>query len=363
MAEFLTRSTNLKAFHPHGTHRSLEGGIYFMKSIKLFGFLFVLSLLSAPVRAETTLLNVSYDVAREFYKEFNAAFAKYWEGKNGAKVVINQSHGGSTKQARAVIDGLEADVVTMNQVSDIDAIAKIGKQIDSNWRSEFPNNSSPYVSTIVFVVRKGNPKNIKDWSDLVRDGVSVIIPNPKTSGNGRFSYLAAWAYALEQNKGDDSKAREFVTKLFKNVPVLDTGGRGATTTFAQRGIGDVLLTFESEVNLISKDIEGVQVQAVYPPASVEAEAPVAIVDKIVDKKKTREVAKAYLDYLYTPEGQALIAKHYFRPRSAKALAKNAASFPAIRLVNLEQIFGSWDDIQKKHFTDGGAFDQIYSNKL
>ena len=302
---------------------------------------------------------MSYDVTREFYNEYNPLFVKYWQGKTGEIVAINQSHGGSSKQARAVIDGLDADVVTMNQQTDIDSLADRGGLVDKNWRTHFPDNSSPYHSTIVFLVRKGNPKHIRDWDDLIRADVSPIIPNPKTSGNGRYSYLGAWGYAKEKLGGDD-KAREFVGKLFKRVPILDTGGRGATTTFVERGIGDVLLTFENEVYLIAKKINPKDFDVVVPSVSIEADAPVAVVDKVVDKKGTRKQADAYLQYLWSEEAQRLIAKHYFRPVSAEALQNSQADFPHLKLLTVEQIAGDWANAQKKHFNDGGIFDQIYS---
>jgi len=308
--------------------------------------------------AEQTLLNVSYDVTREFYKEFNPAFAAHWARTTGEKLTLNQSHGGSSKQVRSVIDGLQADVVTMNGVPDVDQLAKNGL-IPADWAGRLPNESVPYTSTILFIVRKGNPKGIKDWSDLVKDGVSVIIPNPKTSGNGRYSYLGAWIYALRQSGGNEAAARDFVKKLFANVPVLDTGGRGATTTFAQRGIGDVLLTFENEVALIVKELGPDAVEAVVPPSSILAENPVVWVDKVVKKRGTEKQAKAYLDYLYSPEAQELAAKYYFRPLDASAAAKFPGRFPAISLFSVPETFGSWEVAQKTHFGEGGVFDQIY----
>ncbi len=306
-----------------------------------------------------TLLNVSYDVTREFYNEYNPLFIKYWQGKSGETVAINQSHGGSSKQARAVIDGLDADVVTMNQQTDIDSLAEKGGLVEKNWRTHFPDNSSPYRSTIVFLVRKGNPKHIRDWDDLIRSDVSPIIPNPKTSGNGRYSYLGAWGYAKDKFGADD-KAREFVGKLFKRVPILDTGGRGATTTFVERGIGDVLLTFENEVYLIAKKINPNDFDVVIPSISIEADAPVAVVDKVVDKKGTRKQAEAYLQYLWSDDAQKLIAKHYFRPVSQAVLRESNAVFPHLKLLTIEQVAGDWASAQKKHFNDGGIFDQIYS---
>lgn len=318
-------------------------------------------LVVAGVRAETTLLNVSYDVTREFYKEFNPAFAAHWKKTSGETLKINQSHGGSSKQVRAVVDGLSADVVTMNGVPDVDQLAKVGL-IPANWASRLPNQSVPYTSTILFIVRKGNPHKIKDWSDLARDGVSVVIPNPKTSGNGRYSYLAAWIYALKQPGGNEAKAREFVARIFANVPVLDTGGRGASTTFAQRAIGDVLLTFENEVALTLKELGADNVEAVVPSASILAENPIVWVDKVVAKKGTAAVAKAYLEYLYSPDAQELAAKYYFRPTDRAILAKYADRFPDIPLYSVPDVLGSWEHVQKTHFGDGGLFDQIYTKK-
>jgi sulfate transport system substrate-binding protein len=328
-------------------------------------FVFCLSLaatLSVPaVRAETTLLNASYDVTREFYKEFNPTFIAHWKEATGETIAINQSHGGSSKQVRSVIDGLQADVVTMNGVPDIDQLAKVNL-IPANWATRLPNESVPYTSTILFIVRKGNPKGIKDWSDLVKPGVSVVIPNPKTSGNGRYSYLAAWGYALRQPGGNEAKAQEFVKKLFANVPVLDTGGRGATTTFGQRGIGDVLLTFENEVALAIKELGPNAVEGVVPSTSVLAENPVVWVDKVVNKKGTAKVAKAYLEYLYSPAGQELAAKYNFRPTDAAVLAKYSERFPSLTLFSVPEVFGGWANAQKIHFSDGGIFDQIYATK-
>jgi len=316
------------------------------------------ALLALPSWAdEATLLNASYDVTREFYNEYNPLFIKYWQGKSGETITVNQSHGGSTKQARAVIDGLEADVVTMNQPTDIDALAEKAL-VDKNWRKHFENNSSPYHSTIVFLVRKGNPKHIKDWDDLVKGDVAPVIPNPKTSGNGRYSYLGAWGYA-DAKYHSPEKAQEFVGKLFKRVPVLDTGGRAATTTFVERGIGDVLLTFENEVYLIAKQLNPNDFDVVVPSVSIDADAPVAVVDKVVDKRVTRQMAEAYLQYLWSDEAQRLIAKHYFRPSVEKILKENRTSFPALKLLKVEQVAGDWADVQKKHFSDGGVFDQIY----
>lgn len=321
----------------------------------------VAALGTSSTRADTILLNVSYDVTREFYKEYNQAFVSHWKETTGEDLTVNQSHGGSSKQVRAVIDGLAADVVTMNGVPDVDQLAKVNL-IPTNWATRLPNESVPYTSTILFIVRKGNPKGIKDWADLVKPGVSVVIPNPKTSGNGRYSYLAAWGYALRQPGGDEAKAREFVKKLFANVPVLDAGGRGATTTFSQRGIGDVLLTFENEVVLAVKELGPNAVEAVVPSTSVLAENPVVWVDKVVNKKGTTKVAKAYLEYLYSPTGQKLAAKYNFRPTDVALLAKYGDQFPAIKLFSVPEVFGSWASAQKTHFSDGGTFDQIYATK-
>ena len=316
-----------------------------------------LGLAASSVQADTTLLNVSYDVTREFYKDYNAAFIRHWKQQSGETLTVNQSHGGSSKQARSVADGLEADVITMNQANDIDILATHGKLIPADWAKRLPNNSAPYTSTIVFLVRRGNPRAIKDWDDLVKPGVSVVIPNPKTSGNGRYSYLAAWGYVTKKG-GTEQKAREFVTKLFANVPVFDGGGRAATTTFAQRNIGDALLTFESEVQLIQKEFADSQVEVVYPSQSILAEAPVSIVDKVVDKRGTRKQAQAYLDYLYSDEGQEIAAKHHFRPRSEKVLNRYAASFKPLHLFTVDEVFGGWTRLQKVHFDDGGIYDQI-----
>jgi sulfate transport system substrate-binding protein len=327
-------------------------------------FLLALALVAGAgiAAADTTLLNVSYDVAREFYKDYNSAFAAHWKATTGETVAIQQSHGGSSKQARAVIDGLQADVITMNQETDIDILHERGNLIPRDWATRLPDHSAPTTSTIVFIVRKGNPKGIHDWSDLVKPGVEVIIPNPKTSGNGRYSYLAAWGYALRQPDGNEARAREFVAQLFAHVPVLDTGGRGAMTTFAQRGIGDVLLTFENEVALTLREIGADKIEEVVPTASILAENPVAWVDAVVAKKGTEKVARAYLEYLYSEEGQELAAKHYFRPRSAAVLARYADRFPAIRLYSVPEVFGSWANAQKTHFSDGGVFDQIYAKQ-
>ena len=305
-----------------------------------------------------TLLNVSYDPTRELYQDLNAAFAKHWQAKTGQAVTVQQSHGGSGKQARSVIDGLDADVVTLALAYDVDAIAQQGL-INAGWQKRLPNNSSPYTSTIVFLVRKGNPKGIRDWKDLVRPGVSVITPNPKTSGAARWSYLAAWAYALRQPGGNETKAREMMAALFRNVPVLDSGARGATSTFVQRQIGDVLLAWENEAFLAVEELGKDKLEMVIPSMSILAEPPVAVVDQVVDRKKTRAVAQAYLEYLYTPEGQEIAAKHYYRPRLEAVAKKYAGRFPKINLVTIDEVFGGWAKAQKTHFDDGGTFDQIY----
>ena len=312
--------------------------------------------------AEVKLLNVSYDVTREFYQDYNAAFAKYWLEKTGDVVTVSQSQGGSSKQARSVIDGLEADVVTMNQAPDIDALYSIGGLIPSNWSARRPGKSVPYNSTILFVVRKGNPKRIQTWDDLVRPGISVIIPNPKTSGNGHYSYLAGWGYALKNSAGDEAPARAFVAKLFGNVPVLDTGGRGATITFAECGIGDVLLTFENEAALIQKQFAADQFEIIVPPVSILAENPVAWVDKVVKKHGTQAVARACLEYLYSDVGQDLAARHDFRPQNPAILARYAGRFKPLDLFTVDEVAGGWAKAQRTHFADCGIFDQLYRNK-
>jgi sulfate/thiosulfate-binding protein len=307
---------------------------------------------------DVTLLNVSYDPTRELYREFNAAFAKYWAGKSGGqRVTIKQSHGGSGGQARGVIDGLEGDVVTLALAYDVDAIAKAGL-IQPGWSTKLAENSAPYTSTIVFLVRKGNPRGIRDWSDLIKPGIQVITPNPKTSGGARWNYLAAWHYAKTQGEGDDAKAKEFVTALFKNVPVLDSGARGSTTTFMERGIGDVLLTWENEAYLALAEAKD-QVELVAPPTSILAEPSVAVVDTVVDRRGTRDVARAYLEYLYSAEGQEIAAKHHYRPRDKAVAARHADAFATVKLFAIDEAFGGWDNAQKAHFADGGTFDQIY----
>jgi sulfate/thiosulfate-binding protein len=314
---------------------------------------------ATTAHAETKLLNVSYDPTRELYKAYNPLFAKYWKAQTGEEVTIATSNGGSGKQARAVIDGLEADIVTLALAYDIDAIADKSGLIEKNWQSRLEHNSSPYTSTIVFLVRKGNPKGIKDWNDLIKEGVEVITPNPKTSGGARWNYLAAWAYALRQPGGNDDSARKFVGELFKHVPVLDTGARGATTTFVQRGIGDVLLAWENEAFLALKELGPDQFEIVVPSLSILAEPPVAVVDKIVDKHGTRKVAEAYLKYLYSPEAQELVAQNFYRPTDPTVAAKHKADFPDLPLVTIDE-FGGWAKAQATHFADGGVFDQIYA---
>jgi sulfate/thiosulfate transport system substrate-binding protein len=317
---------------------------------------------SAPISAtakDISLLNVSYDPTRELYQDFNEAFSKYWLVKTGDKVTVKASHGGSGKQARAIIDGLDADVATLALAYDIDQLQEKGKLIPKDWQKRLPHNSSPYTSTIVLLVRKGNPKNIKDWDDLVRPGVSVITPNPKTSGGARWNYLAAWAYAQKHDGGDEAKTKEFVGKLFKNVPVLDTGARGSTTTFVERGIGDVLLAWENEAFLAQKELGVGKFEIVVPSLSILAEPPVTVVDKFTKKHGTEAVSKAYLEYLYTEEGQEIAAKNYYRPTLASVAKKYESQFPKVNFVKIDDDFGGWQVAQKKHFSDGGTFDQIY----
>ena len=317
-----------------------------------------------PVAAQAkdvTLLNVSYDPTRELYQEYNKAFAKYWKAKTGDDVTVKASHGGSGKQARSVIDGLEADVVTLALAYDIDEVASVGKLLPADWQKRLKHNSSPYTSTIVFLVRKGNPKGIKDWNDLVKPGVQVITPNPKTSGGARWNYLAAWGYELKKTKSE-AKAKEFVGKLFANVPVLDSGARGSTTTFVERGIGDVLLAWENEALLAIKELGPDKFDIIAPPLSILAEPPVALVDKVVDKRGTRKEAQAYLDYLYSPEGQDIAGQNYYRPTDPAAAAKYAKQFPKLSLFKIDEVFGGWAKAQKTHFADGGVFDQIYVKK-
>ena len=308
------------------------------------------------------LLNVSYDPTRELYQDFNAAFIKHWKSEGGEDLTIKQSHGGSGKQARAVIDGLDADVVTLALAGDVDQLASKGNLIPADWQKRLPQNSAPYTSTIVFLVRKGNPKNIKDWADLGKDGVEVVTPNPKTSGGARWNYLAAWGYALKQDGGNDEKAKDLVTRIYKNTKVLDSGARGSTTTFIERGIGDVLIAWENEAYLSVKELGPDKFDIVTPSISILAEPSVAVVDKNVDKKGTRKVAEAYLNYLYSPEGQDIAGKHYYRPRDEKAAEKYKAQFTPVKLFTIDEVFGGWTKATEIHFKDGGVFDQIYSSK-
>jgi sulfate transport system substrate-binding protein len=331
-----------------------------MRTILTLSLLFGLAFPAAVQAKDVTLLNVSYDPTRELYQAINPAFAAQWKAKTGDDVKINQSHGGSGKQARAVIDGLEADVVTLALAYDIDALVENGNLLGKDWQKRFERNSSPYTSTIVFVVRKGNPKGLKDWDDLVKPDVKVITPNPKTSGGARWNYLAAWGYAQRKFKGDEAKVREFIQRLFKNVPVLDTGARGSTTTFAQRGIGDVLIAWENEAFLLVEELGKDKFQIVAPAVSILAEPPVAVVDKNVAKHGTAQVAEGYLKFLYTPEAQEIIAKNHYRPTDPKVAAKVAKSFPKLTLLTVDADFGGWQKAQKTHFADGGTFDQLYN---
>lgn len=316
------------------------------------------TLLAPAARGEVRLLNASFDISRELFQAINGEFVAEWKRQTGENLVVNQSHAGSSKQARAVIDGLTADVITFNQVTDVEQVAAKGL-VEADWRTRFPHDSSPFVSTIVFLVRKGNPKGIRDWNDLVRPGLEVIVPNPKTSGNGRYSYLAAYAYALRQPQGSETKAREFVGRLFRNVPVLDTGGRGATTTFVQNGIGDVLLTFEPEVLLTAKDLGQDRFEVVTPSVSVEAELPVAVVTSVAKRRGTTRVAEAYLRFLFSERGQELAAQNFYRPRSAAVADRFGQQFARLELIRVEAVFGQWPEVQKTHFAEGGIFDQIF----
>lgn len=330
--------------------------------MKRLAFIAAALLLTTTVtaRADVTLLNVSYDPTRELYQEINAAFAKEWEAKTKEKVTIKQSHGGSGKQARSVIDGLDADVVTLALAYDIDEIAARGRLLPQTWQQRLPHNSSPYTSTIVFLVRKGNPKAIKDWDDLVKPGVAVITPNPKTSGGARWNYLAAWAYSLKRFGPDEAKAKDFVGRLYKNVPVLDSGARGSTTTFVERGIGDVLIAWENEAFLAVKELGPDKLEIVAPSLSILAEPPVTVVDKVADRRGTRKAAQAYLEYLYTPEAQDIIARNYYRPIDPKVAAKYEKQFPKLDLITVDGVFGGWQKAQKTHFVDGAVFDQIFA---
>jgi len=333
-----------------------------MRFVKLTSFLvgaLALTALGGTAHAQLKLLNVSYDPTRELYVDVNKAFAQQWQQKTGQNVTINQSHGGSGKQARSVIDGLEADVVTLGLAYDIDAIAEKSGRVAKDWQKRLPDNSTPYTSTIVFVVRKGNPKGIKDWDDLVKPGVNVVVPNPKTSGGARWAYLAAWGYALQKNGGDQAKAKEYVTKLYKNVPVLDSGARGSTTTFAQRGVGHVLVSWENEAYLLVNELGKDKFEIVNPSVSILAEPPVAVVDRNVDKHGTRAAAEAYLALLYTALGQEIGAKHHYRPRDPAVMQRHAGEFPNLHLFTVTEIAGGWQKAQQTHFADGGIFDQIY----
>lgn len=330
-------------------------------TFKLLAAAALATALVQPAAADTSLLNVSYDVARDFYKDYNPMFQKHWQAKTGEKLDLKQSHAGSTKQVRAVADGLEADVVTMNQASDVDFLAERGL-VAADYAKKFPTNASPYTSTMVFIVRKGNPKALKDWSDLAGAGVQVILPHPKNTGNGRYSYLAAWGYALKQPGGNEASAKEFVGKLLKNAPLFAAGGRDATTTFMQRRIGDVLVTFESEAELIAREFGRGEFEVVYPSLSILTEFPVAVVEKVVDKKGTRKQAQAYLEYLWSKEGQENAAQNYLRPRDAEMLKKYAHFFPPIKTFSVDEVFGGWSKAFPAHFKDGGSFDQIYQVK-
>ena len=331
---------------------------------RFFAALVAISLWLAPAFAEEPkdILNVSYDVSRELYADINKAFIPKYKADTGKDLTINQSHAGSSKQARAVLDGLKADVVTFNQFTDVQVLHDQGDLVVADWQSRLPNNSVPYYSLPAFLVRKGNPKNIKDWNDLVRDDVQVVFPNPKTSGNGRYTYLAAYAYALEAFKGDVEKTQAFVRKLFANVPVFDTGGRAATTTFVERGIGDVLVTFEAEVQCIGKQYGKDKVDLVIPPVSLRADFPVAVVDKVVDERGSRKIAEAYLNYLYTPEAQEIIATHFNRPIDKDVAAKHAKDFAPVRLLTVEDVFGGWKKVNEEHLANGAILDQLYVNK-
>ena len=338
----------------------LHGRIGFFTATLLFAG----TVLAQGAAAPTTLLNVSYDVMRDFYKDLNPAFTKHWKEKTGETIVINMSHGGSSRQARAVVDGLDADVITMNQATDIDVLASRGI-VPADWSKRLPNASAPFTTATVFIVRKGNPKNLRDWNDLVQPGVQVIVPNPKTSGNGRYSYLTAWEYARRSAKTSDiadpaARGQDFVGRLFRNVPVLDTGGRGATSTFIQRGIGDVLITFEQEAELIAREFGRGNFEVVYPSLTILVEPPVAIVDRVVDRKGTRKAAQAYLDFLYSPAGQEIAAQNYLRPSNADIAKKYSAQFPRLATFTIDDSFGGWARAQKEHFDDGGLFDRIFA---
>lgn len=331
--------------------------------MKFIGKLLItlIAVVSSAAFAQTSLLNVSYDVARELYKDINPAFVASWKARTGEELTIKQSHGGSSKQAGAIIAGLQADVITMNQAPDIDILVERGGLVKKDWRKAFPHNASPYSSVSVFLVRKGNPQGIKDWDDLTRSGLKVIVPNPKLTGNGRYTYLAAWGYAL-QKTNSEAQSKDFVAKLFANVPVLDGGGRGATTTFTQRGIGDVLVTFENEAHLIEQEVGAGKFDVVYPSVTIEAPAPVAVVETVAAKRGTRKQAQAYLDFLFSPEGQEIIAKHQLRPRNPAVFKKYANQFPNVKTFTVESKLGGWSSAHKKHFANGGVYDQISRRK-
>jgi sulfate/thiosulfate transport system substrate-binding protein len=330
-----------------------------MKMLQVLTATALLVLVPSLASARSELLNVSYDPTREFYRDYNQAFARHWKQKTGAAVVVQQSHGGSSKQARSVIDGLEADVLTLALAYDIDAVAEKAGLLPVNWQSRLPHNSAPYTSTIVFLVRTGNPKGVRDWDDLVKSGMSVITPNPKTSGGARWNYLAAWGYALRRPGGNDTKAREFVAALYRNVPVLDSGARGSTTTFVQRRLGDVLIAWENEAFLAVKEFGAEKLEMVVPSVSILAEPPVAVVDRVVDKRGTRKLAEAYIDYLYSPEGQDIAGRHFYRPRLAAAALQYERQFLKVAMFTIDEVFRGWHRAQKVHFDDGGVFDQIY----
>ncbi len=342
-----------------GTLKTMRIRLAAPSSIALLALVAGTGAAAAQAPKPVTLLNVSYDPTRELYEDFNQRFAAYWKGKTGQEVTIRQSHGGSGKQARSVIDGLQADVVTLALAYDIDQIAEKGGLLPADWQKRLPDNSSPYTSTIVLLVRKGNPKHIRDWGDLAKPGVSVVTPNPKTSGGARWNYLAAWAWALRQPGGNDSTAKQFVARLYKNVPVLDAGARGSTTTFVERGIGDVLIAWENEALLAIKELGPGKFEVVAPSVSILAEPPVAVVDKVAGKHGTKQVAQAYLQYLYSDAGQEIAAKHFYRPRLASVAAKYEAQFPKLTLITVDEVFGGWKKAQATHFADGALFDQIY----
>jgi sulfate/thiosulfate-binding protein len=357
--------TKLRTFHDalRAFARPVRGGILTPSLLATFVALIatvfiVLAASSSAHAADVTLLNVSYDPTRELYQDYNKAFAAYWKKQTGDDLSVRQSHGGSGAQARSVIDGIDADVVTLALAYDIDALVE-KKLVAPGWARRFPDNATPYTSTIVLLVRKGNPKGIRDWGDLVKPGTAVIVANPKTSGGARWAYLAAYGWALHANHDDDAKARDYIARVYKNVPVLDNGARGATVTFAQRGLGDVLLAWENEAGLVKKEFGADKFDVVYPPTSILAEPPVALVDKVVDKRGTRKVAEAYLRYLYSDEGQEIAARNFYRPQSATVLARHASDFPKVSLFTIDDTFGGWTKAQKTHFADGGVFDQIY----